>query len=104
MIPLQFKTRFAAVFLAASAMAILVFGALTAADSKPGADKIDFTREVRPILANNCFACHGQDEKHRLAGLRLDVRGSATKPAGSGKIPIVPGKPASRYLIARLHY
>ena len=45
---------------------------LQAAETGP-----DFNREVRPILSDNCFQCHGPDEKHRLAGLRLDVRESA---------------------------
>jgi len=45
--------------------------ALGAADSP--ARTIDFDREVRPILADKCFACHGPDEKQRMANLRLDV-------------------------------
>ena len=40
----------------------------------PKTRKVDFNREVRPILAKNCFACHGQDEAKRAKGLRLDRR------------------------------
>src|SRR4249920_2710863 len=47
---------------------------------------VDYTREVRPILANSCYACHGPDEKARKAKLRLDLRDEAIKKA------IVPGK------------
>src|SRR5436309_6803132 len=39
--------------------------------------KISFTRQIKPILANKCFACHGPDEKERKAELRLDVRDEA---------------------------
>jgi hypothetical protein len=39
------------------------------------AGAVDYDREVRPILSENCFLCHGQDEKRRMAGIRLDVDG-----------------------------
>ena len=56
-------------------------GLATAAEpGAPKAQKVDFNREVRPILAKNCFACHGQDEAKRAKGLRLDRRESAVKP------------------------
>ena len=64
--------------------------------------KVDFNREVRPILAKNCFACHGQDEAKRAKGLRLDVRESAIKPLKSGETAIVPGDPDSSELIVRV--
>jgi len=58
--------------------------------------KIDFNRDVRPILSNNCFACHGPDEKERKGKLRLDTFAGATASA------IKVGKPAESELIARL--
>src|SRR6187402_1058768 len=39
--------------------------------------RLDYGRDVRPILSENCFHCHGQDSKKRMAGLRLDVPGNA---------------------------
>ena len=56
--------------------------------------KVQFNRDVRPILSDTCFHCHGPDEKERKAGLRLDVRDEALKPAKSGAVAIVPGQPA----------
>lgn len=63
---------------------------------------IDFNRDVRAILSDNCFQCHGPDEKKRHAGLRLDARDPALQPAESGERAIVPGKPESSQLLTRV--
>ncbi|MDG1894484.1 MAG: PSD1 and planctomycete cytochrome C domain-containing protein [Fuerstiella sp.] len=55
------------------------------------ATEIEFNRDVRPILSNHCFTCHGPDTATREAGLRLDSRDAALKEADSGKSAIVPG-------------
>ena len=60
--------------------------------SVSAAAPVDFTRDVRPILSQHCFQCHGPDDKARKAGLRLDSRGAATAKAKSGAIPVAPGK------------
>jgi hypothetical protein len=74
--------------------------------AEPGSPKtrtVDFNREVRPILAKNCLACHGQDEAKREAnGLRLDQRESAVKPLKSGETAIVPGDADSSALFLRV--
>lgn len=64
------------------------------ADS-PGA--LQFNRDIRPILAENCYYCHGNDPKHRMADLRLDVREDAI---GGGAVE--PGDPDSSLLIDRI--
>ena len=48
-----------------------------------GKTEIDYGRDVRPILSENCFHCHGQDSKKRMAGLRLDSFEGATADRGS---------------------
>ena len=60
---------------------------------------IDFNRDVRPILAENCFACHGPDKNKRKAGLRLDLREDAIIRLESGHRAVVPGDPKSSRLL-----
>lgn len=65
----------------------------------PAADRVDFGRDVLPILSNNCFQCHGPDAKARKADLRLDVKESALR---SKEPVIVPGKSGDSELIRRI--
>ncbi len=67
-----------------------------------GAPKVDFNREVRPLLSDNCFACHGPDTQKIKGGLRLDLREAALKPAKSGKVALVPGKPDDSEVVKRI--
>jgi hypothetical protein len=66
------------------------------------APKLDFSRDVRPILSDKCFACHGPDEKHVQANLRLDSRAAALAKGQSGKAAIVPGKSNASAFVERI--
>lgn len=67
----------------------------------PVVGKLRYNRDVRPILADNCFSCHGPDSAARKAGLRLDKFAEATAAQGS-LVAIVPGKPDKSEIIRRV--
>lgn len=65
---------------------------LSASSLARGEKVVDFSREILPLLSDNCFECHGPDGANREAGLRLDKREGATGKLKSGAAGIVPGK------------
>jgi mono/diheme cytochrome c family protein len=82
-------------FMTAAAASLLM---PRAAAEQSAAKPVDFNRDVRPILSDNCFACHGPDDKQRMARLRLDTKeGAMSKPG-----VIVPGDAAGSKLIKRI--
>ncbi|MBI5434619.1 MAG: DUF1553 domain-containing protein [Planctomycetes bacterium] len=100
--------------------ALAVLGAASSGDARaPEFDRPDFDLEVRPILSDRCFPCHGPDAGSRKAKLRLDVRDEALAPRApgahapqaddasarraGGARAIVPGDPAASELVARIH-
>lgn len=84
----------AALVLASAGQALIL-----AADGIPA--RIEFNRDVRPILADKCFTCHGPDATKREAELRLDQRDSALADHG-GSRAITPGKPGESEILLRI--
>ncbi|MEY4004407.1 MAG: hypothetical protein RLZZ221_503 [Verrucomicrobiota bacterium] len=66
------------------------------------AELVDYDRDIRPILSNHCFQCHGPDDAKRKGGLRLDTEAGTRGVTKSGVFAIVPGKPADSELLHRL--
>ncbi len=74
-----------------------------AADAGRGqASRIDFNRDIRPILSDHCYSCHGPDEGRRKGGLRLDVQEDAFRVLKSGKRALVPGDLKASTLVERI--
>ncbi len=90
----------------------LVFSAVTgwivSAEQAPAqtprasASRIDFTREIRPLLSDRCFRCHGPDASKRKAKLRLDVREGAFRKMGAGWAIVKPSDPAKSEVVRRI--
>ena len=68
-----------------------------------GKDKLEFNRDIRPILSDACFHCHGPDEKERKGGLRLDLESQAYKAGKSGLEAIIRGNAKDSEIITRIH-
>jgi hypothetical protein len=64
--------------------------------------EVRFNRDIRPIMAETCFRCHGPDKSSRMAGMRLDLREEATHATKSGVVPIVPGDPDKSAIVQRI--
>ena len=89
------------VMLVCFCVVVLGLSSVSAEQSESAQTMIDYNLDVRPILADNCFACHGPDAKARQADLRLDTKaGAFSEP--SGYPVIVPGKPEESELHLRI--
>ena len=82
-----------------SSAALLAIRVAVAAGS---GEEVDFNRDIRPILSDHCFACHGPDGNKRKAELRLDLREGLFGKGESGEPVIVPGDIEKSELVRRI--
>src|SRR5262245_56290725 len=87
----------------ATLFALWAVTAVAAESGPPSAGAIDYNRQIRPLLSNHCFKCHGPDAEQRKGGFRLDVRESALGEAESGSRPILPDEPGKSELVRRIN-
>src|SRR6266513_2791381 len=84
----------------------LMMAALRGQAGEIPADKprgqVDFNFQVRPLLSDRCFKCHGPDEKSRKAKLRLDLREGILKELEGGWAVVKPGDPAKSEMVRRI--
>jgi hypothetical protein len=94
------NSRVSSISLRLLAVVAVMFGMAAQADfvlAQESPDRIDFNRDIRPVLSNHCFQCHGADEGARETEFRLDVRASAIEHEA-----IVPGSPHDSPLFERV--
>src|SRR2546422_6792870 len=83
--------------------ALLALGlAMSGRPAATAAPKVDFARDIQPIISARCFQCHGPDDSSRKGKLRLDLRDDALRPRKDGSTPIQPGNLAASTLITRI--
>src|SRR3954454_10670611 len=86
--------------LAVTLTGMLLLPGLALAETSSGA--LQYNRDIRPIISENCFTCHGADSAARKASLRLDRFDDAIAPRKDSNPAIVPGKPGESALVKRI--
>lgn len=98
----DFAVKSCTLFLLTATMFVAVPSTNAHAEGAPQPRKLEFSRDIRPILSNKCFTCHGPDAGQRQAGLRLDLREEALLELPSGDHALVPGNLEASTLVARI--
>ena len=81
----------------------LPFGAFAQQPAtRPASERVDFSRDIRPILSDKCFVCHGPDAVNNKSKLRFDTEAHAFADLGSGRHAIVRGDPKQSQLARRI--
>ena len=80
----------------------VIFAATVESASAEKSNRIEFGRDILPILSDRCFQCHGPDEAQRESNLRLDLKEEAFSEADSGEVAIQPGDASKSPLISRI--
>ena len=80
---------------------VMLVGAISTFSFVASAQQVSFDRDIRPIMSDTCFRCHGPDASSRMANMRLDLREEALKPKKHGT-PIVPGDPEHSEIVQRI--
>src|SRR5262245_63999568 len=70
-------------------------------DASVTGDLVEFNRDIRPILSDKCYTCHGPDKERRLSKVRFDIEAEAKQDLG-GRFAIVPGDPSKSEMIRRI--
>jgi len=103
---MQMKNKFLYLGVLAGAVAFLAVSCFKKGgglQSRSGSEAVSYNFDIRPILSDKCFACHGPDAKKREAGLRLDLAESAYAKLKDGKgVAIFPGKPEQSEVYRRI--
>src|SRR5690606_15228089 len=99
--PMQTRSSARLLSIMVATLACVAGYAVDASASEPDR-QIDFAREIRPLLSDRCFTCHGPDNKTRQADLRLDLHDHAIAELESGTRAVVPGDPETSELYQRI--
>ncbi|MFN0053471.1 MAG: PSD1 and planctomycete cytochrome C domain-containing protein [Planctomycetales bacterium] len=83
-------------------LSLVIVGLIAPATARAEGRRIDYSRDIRPILSDLCYKCHGPDEKERKGGLRLDTQDGALATLETGFVAIVPGQSDQSELLKRI--